>query len=141
MTTYFIQLVDKVARGLTYDGLARWWAEQCGAQGLRPRPGGMWENEEGALMDSEDAWWLMSDGDMAAEVWHVQNAVNSWANLTVGLDGHGAQVVSVTVEVPGQVDVTFDGHHATIRAGDAERIIEDELGVGTYLIELVRGCM
>lgn len=133
--------IDKVARGLTYDGLTRWWAEQCGAPGLTARPGGMWENGEGTLMAAEDAWPLMSDGDVAAEVWHVQNAVNSWANLTVDLDGNDAQVGSVTVEVPGRVEVTFDGHRAVVRADGAETTIRDELGVGTYLIELVRGCM
>lgn len=133
--------IDKVAHGLTYDGLTRWWAEQCGAPGLTARPDGMWEDDGGALMAAEDAWRLMSDGDMAVEAWHAQNAVNSWANLTVDLDGQGAQVGSVTVEVPGQVEVTFDGHHAVIRSDDAETIVEDELGVGTYLIELVRDCM
>ena len=129
--------IDKVAHGLTYDGLTRWWAEQCGAPGLIAHPGGMWENEECTLMAAEDAWPLMSD-DMAADVWHTQNAVNSWANLTADLDGSDAQVESVTVAVPGHVEVTFDGHYATIRAEGAETIIEDELGVGTYLIEQVR---
>lgn len=132
--------IDKVAHGLTYDGLTgltRWWAEQNGAPSLKPHLSGMWEDDEGNLIASEDAWPLMSD-DMAADVWHTQNAVNSWANLTVDLDGHDAQVESVTVAVPGHVEVTFDGHYATIRAEGAETIIEDELGVGTYLIEQVR---
>lgn len=136
--------IDKVARGLTYDGLtglARWWAEQNGEPSLKPHLSGMWEDDEGNLMTSEDAWPLMSDGDVAAEVWHVQNAVNSWANLTADLDGSDAQVGSVTVEVPGRVEVTFDGHRAVIRAEGAETTIRDELGVGTYLIELVRDCL
>ena len=129
--------IEKVERGLTYDGLIRWWAEQCGAPSLTVHSRDMWQDDEGTLMDSEDAWRLMSD-EMAAEVWHAQNAVNSWANLTVGLDGHGAQVESVTVEVPDHVEVTFDGHRAVVRADGAETTMWDELGVGTYLIEQVR---
>ena len=129
--------IDEVAHGLTYDGLTRWWAEHHGAPGLTAHPGGMWENEEGTLMGPEDAWPLMSD-DMAPDVWHTQNAVNSWATLTADLDGFGVKVESVTVSPDNWIEITFDGHHAVIRDGDAETTIEDELGVGTYLIEHVR---
>lgn len=130
--------LERAAHTLTWYNLASRWHIEHGSDFVAVAGAG-WQDEDGELHDSEDAFRAMSD-DLPLDVWETWYAGGMRANVSVNADWRDIQVHSITVDLDDDVSVVFDGVTASLFGGtDSDEFFEtlkvdDEMGIGQELI-------
>lgn len=126
--------LERAAQTLTWHNLASRWHVEHGSDFVAAA-GGVWQDEDGELRDSEDAFRAMSD-DMPLDVWETWYAHGMQATLTVDADWRDPQIHSVAVDLADDVVAIFNVGKVVLAGSNGEGIleVEDEMDLGQQLI-------